>query len=330
MNIMKKNLFFAMLCLIGCSHAVLKADMCCWDNIHVGVDFLYWDYCTPDTDYAIEADEPFGAPDNDFKTKYINCDWDPGFRAWVKVNDIICGFNGGIIYTYFHTDKSASTDGDIDTIRLSTSLPFGNLAGDEAEAKWKLEYQTLDFILSRPLQLSCDDSFGLEAFSGLKYLKISQERHDEIIDNDLDISDFFHRDLDFWGIGPVMGIKSHYDVCGGFKFFGMASAALILGETREKDHFTREDTGEGEVDQHYKSNDDCFCFPGFHFLSGIAYEMCMCDTQLSLHIGWEYIHWINAPTFPFYQVNEFGGIRSASSEKNLTLQGIFAGVDIKF
>lgn len=300
-------------------------DGCCFNNIKIGADFLWWQPCTSDLDYAIvDRDSPFDLVNDDIHTKYIDPEWDPGFRVWIGMDDMFCGFNGAAVYTYFDTSKKNSAH-RLDSVRLTTSIPEDNLTGNTAHAKWDLEYQTVDLFLSYPLQITCDCNFGFEAFSGLTWLNIDEKRHDYL--NTYDGRQTFNRKLDIWGVGPVMGVKSSYKWnC--LKIFGLASTTLLVGEAKSKDH-SRNSLFENEWDNHYKNHDECVCFPGFHFLSGVAYDLCLCDMQIGLHLGWEYVHWINAPTFPYYEADR-GGVRSANSEKSLTLQGLFAGVNLTF
>lgn len=307
---------------------------CCFNNIHVGGDFLYWQPCVSDNDYAIKADEPISTfsntGNNDSKTHYLDCEWAPGYRAWIKVDDLFCGFNAAIIYSYFDHSTHDSVHGDLHTIVLSRGIPVDFFeAGNRVNSKWNLTYHDADLILGYPLQFSCNECFGVEAFSGIKFLKFTQDRHDRFRDDSADRTIHWDRDLDFWGIGPTLGVKTQYDFCGGFRVFGLTGASLMIGQVDQKDDIESIFGGFTETDQTYKNDDDCICFPGFHFLSGIAYETCWCNMQFSIHVGWEYVQWINAPSYPCYE-SDLSGIRSGNSEKNLSLQGVFAGVDIRF
>jgi len=107
--------------------------------------------------------------------------------------------------------------------------------------------------------------------------------------------------------------------------------SLIVGHSDNKDSlFIINEEGEEElVDRRFKSKDDCVCFPGLHLMTGIAYETCFCDMEFGFRIGWEYVQWINAPGFPYYEAGN-DGVRSASSNNNLTFQGLFAGLNISF
>lgn len=329
--ISKKKILTGLVCILaaGLNIGGLQADNgCCFNNISVGADFLYWQPCAADTDYAVEYEGG-----DCFKTKYINSNWDPGFRAWIAVDDIFCGFDAAVIYTYFDTNKKDSTSTrDQDDLFLSTSLPVFTETpeGNYASGEWDLEYQTLSFVTSHPLQISCNRCISVEAFSGLTWLKLNEKRKDFLHggegENETDFR--IHRDLDFWGIGPVLGMNTTYNFWDCIKVFGMMSTTLIVGENDAKDHFVGYDFNE-DFDAHFKNDDECVCFPGFHFATGLAYEMSLCEIQIAFHVGWEYIHWVNAPSFPYYEKDE-SGVRSANSDKSLTLQGIFAGVNITF
>lgn len=318
----------------------LKANgPCCFGDVTAGVDFLYWSPCIGDLHYAVVGEGEFIDVAENVKTKYICTDWEPGVRAYVHADCFWRGFSGGLIYTYYDAEAKSSTKDNLgDSVRLSNSAPdkndSGSVFGTDASGKVEIEYQTLDAYLSHPLNISCDSCFEFSSFSGIKWLNYCKDRHDKVIEpvgKDDGRSESFKRELEVSGIGPMFGFNTTYTVCDCLKVFGVIETNLIVGWSENKDHLLIKDDAEKEIlkDRTFKSDDDCVCFPGWHLMSGISYETCLCDTELSLRLGWEYVQWINAPTFPFYEYNE-DGVRSAASEKNLTFQGIFAGVNISF
>lgn len=335
-KILSAFIFLATITL-GILPTPLKAQgACCFGDVTIGLDFLYWTYCIGDMDYAVVGQDAELTDSDVVKTKYICADWDPGVRGYISIDNLWNGFNGSIAYTYLEADAKSSISSDIiGSTKLSTSLPdsIQPIGGDAASAKWKMEYQAIDANLNYPLRnICCDVCREVEAFCGIKWVSYSQERKDVLLQNldDNGGTRTLKRELDVCGLGPVCGVNTGYNIFDCLKAFGLIGTSLIVGKSESKDRqFDISDIDETTRDRTFKGNDDCVCFSGLHLMSGFAYEACLCNMDIALRAGWEYIQWINAPAFPHYE-ERTDGIRSASSKKNLTLQGIFAGLNISF
>lgn len=319
--------------------ALLAGNSCGFDGLTVGADFLYWEPCISDMHYAVKANDSIISEEFiSYKTHYICPDYDSGFRVYAKMDNIWCDFNAALIYTNFDTDKSSSVHSNTgERIRTTIAIPVVDLQetpllvfGDRATAKWDFEYQTLDALMSYSLHINNSRDLAFEAFSGIKWLDYSMKRHDRTFSGEGEILRI-KRDLDVCGIGPTFGLKSSYTFCGCFEIFGSAASTLIIAESENKDSFRISNIDEElfQIHQHYKNDDDCVCFPGVHLMTGIGYETCLCDMEIGFRLGWEYVHWINAPQFPHYDTDQ-NGARSGRSDGNITLQGLFAGLNVSF
>jgi hypothetical protein len=303
----------------------------------VDVDYLFWQPCISDQHYALKANGNFFDDESlHVKTHYFCPDWDSGVRATLRVNDIWCGYDGEVTYTYFTTDTSKSLSGQTYSIRPSNTVPDVNyqgdtiyLFGDYATAKWDLTYQTVDAVLSVPFEVGCRNGLNISAFSGIKWVNYETSRHEHYWDDDSPYL-LVRRNLDVNGVGPTLGVRTKNRFCDCFTIFSQFSTSLIVGSSDNTDHFhVYQRNEEGEIINRYTNNDCCVCFPGLDFLAGVGYDFCICDWDFDLHIGWEYVHWFNAPNFTYYDTDQ-NGARSGSNDGKLSLQGLIAGLSVSF
>jgi len=299
----------------------------CLCDIEIGGDFLYWKPCLGDLHFALggEIDADIENGELCIRRKYHHPDYKPGFRLYAKADNLLCGFGGALVYTHYNADAKSRVPFGISTVILPDQI--GEIEGG-VRSKWDFDYHTVEAVLGAPLQVSCNPCLDVVGYGGIAWISYCEKRRDRI-DTDfeeieLTLGAQIKRDLDVWGVGPTMGVKTKYTLLDCLDFFGLFSTTLIVGEKQHKDRFRFSEDNENLFTIALKSNDACVCFPGMHFMAGLKYDMCICDMNLGLHIGWEYVHWINAPTFPFQ------GIRQVSTDRNLTLQGLFAGASLEF
>ncbi len=331
-----KHMIAALIAGAACLTTSLQAfDQCCFGELTIGADWLYWSPCSSDKHYALvtKTDTAVLASSN-VKTKYNNDEWDSGVRVYGKLDRLWNGFSGALIYTYINPNASSSVHSNVTAgVLPSAGWPKDISPGESMRSKWELEYNSVDAVLSYDLNVACNPCLKVEAFSGLTWVSMEQSRKDSIhreSASGLATYDVFKRHLDVDAIGPTFGLRSSYRICDCLHAIGTMQTSLVVGSSKSKDKLFNQDypqTGEPAYEFHAK--DDCFCFPGLHLVAGLAYDICVCDFEFAIHAGWEYLQWISAPTFPVYE-SSADGIRSASSEKTFTMQGIFLGVDASF
>jgi hypothetical protein len=341
MKNLKTTLLTGAMALIMNLSSQLEANMCCFDEIKIGGEYLYWDPCGAELDYAVVADDGTVFEADELRTKRICCDADSGFRIYGMIDKLWEDFSVGLIYTHFGTHSHSSRSADVRGIALSTAVPnnsFGEggegvLVGDFAEGDWHFRYNVVDLVMSHPLNLSCDPCWHFESFGGLKWMRMKQKK-DLFVRSTEDEggngSSEFDQHVRISGIGPTFGMCSSYAICDSVKLIGMAAGSVIIGDSRNHDRYEAFNTaGDLLFEQRYKDHNDCVCFSGIHLKTGLSYDTCYCNMQMGFHIGWEYIQWINAPGFTYYESFD-NGVRSANTEKNFSLQGLFVGADISF
>lgn len=299
---------------------------CCFDgNFTVGVDFLYWTACVGDNHFGVERD----ATVTNLKYKYFDCEWDPGYRVFLGVDNIFGCLNLQFVYTYFDTEVSdsfSSENGSTFSASLPSPISFA-ASGSSISADWNLNYQHFELTLGYPLAFGRTNCFSLVPFSGLQVLLLDQKRHELTLFSPSTSFLENHRKTDFWGVGSMLGASYSYKFFNCLSWNGSLQGQILLGEVEAEDHF---DVGNGTLFRRtFKDHDDCFCFSGWHFRTGLDYTLAVCGTDLDFRIGYEYLQWIEAPTFIFYSPANFG-IISSFKRKTLTLYGLFAGLSATF
>lgn len=293
----------------------------------LGVDVLYWTPCISDQNFAlVDAEEPI-------KTTMMSSDWGAGVRVYLNTEDIGNGFSGSLAYTYIRPEASGSLTSNLEnTIAFSSSLPVSTGSGDNMRAAWKAEYQSADLLIARPIKMTHFQCFKTELFVGLTWLDVEQNRIDSLFSNtDTNAEESFtlHRHNEFWGVGPIVGLRSTFEICGCFHFFGAVKASAALGKSESIDTLSITTQGELNLENVYLAKDKCSCFSGLHLLAGIGYDFCLGDANTGIRLGWECLQWVNSPAFPSYQ-QDGEGIRSASSTHTFSMQGIFVGLNAAF
>lgn len=329
-----KSTFTAL--LVGLAGLTASSQADCWDpcgdccmEIEIGADWLYWTPCINDQHYAIVT-ETIETVDT-YTNQCLCNEWDSGVRVYGKIGNLWNDFSGALVYTYIKPGSNDSVTPDATgSVFFSNAIPVDYAIGDRATADWQMEYQTLDAVLSYSINVCQNPCLKVEAFSGLTWVDVTHDRTDVLYtDEGLETESILtvDRHNSFWAVGPTFGLNTSYKLCDCFSLFGTMQTSLVVGESENQDLITIEAgipfAGE------WNAKDKCFCFPGLHLVAGIDYELCICDFSFGLRFGWEYVQWINAPTFPFYEQDEVG-VRSAPSTNDLTMQGIFVGLNASF
>lgn len=341
MSSLKSKLAALVLGFAGLTSAAQAGD--CWDScndccmeIEVGADWLYWTPCISDQHFAWEVYENQNGVG--FKTHYMCDNWDSGVRVWGGIKNIWNDFNGYLIYTYINPEAEGSVTSSDNNLYLSWPSPIGEFEefnGDRVASKWEFEYQSLDAILSYSIDVTRNQCLNVEAFSGLTWVSMKQDRTDSLFNEfggEYEDSLVWHRKVDVDAIGPTFGVRTSLRVCDCFNVFGTIQTSLVVGESKVNESMRIIESDESEVNQNdynWTAKDECFCFPGLHLLAGVSYDLCVCDWTVGLRLGWEYVQWINAPSLPWYELNS-GATRSAFSSQNITMQGIFVGFNAEF
>ncbi len=308
--------------------AFVNAGLCGCDGFGLCAEFLYLSPCISGNHYAVT----FDAGDSEYKHRYIDPDWEPAFRVSFGVDNVFRCLDLDFVYTHLDSDRNVSfSTGVQDSVAFSWSTPDLEILGDKASGEWDLKVRSFEFFINTRFGACTDSCFEFLAFSGLHWLFLKEERVDTVTDSfaELVTTDLMDREVEFHGVGPVLGVGYDYTICNGFKWFARFNGCLQIGHADMKDLYKRTSGEVVLIEQTYKSKDKCYCFPGWHLKSGLAYESCVCNWDIRLTAGYEYNEWINAPKFLRYSEGN-NGMVAADSQGNITLHGVHLGAGVRF
>ncbi|MGA8163572.1 MAG: Lpg1974 family pore-forming outer membrane protein [Waddliaceae bacterium] len=239
---------------------------------------------------------------------------------------------------------------------LGILLPF-----DRLRSTWDVCYHDWDVLLFYPCCI-CNNQVWTPYF-GFASLILNQEVKEfgKGIIGVKNIFAFVHdykakwkSDLNAYGLR--VGMKYEWDFCSCLKIFGKADASIVAGnpcnELKRKHFFdlkigeslgvppTEEEAAvssglsqflskEGFNSNGIFKDDGCYrCYPGYRLAAGVTYETCMCNTDLWLSVGYEFVEWRNLPNrrMPLETVNP--GLGLAFDFDDLTAQQLLNEIEI--
>lgn len=296
----------------------LSADegLFCLD-LEVRMDTLVWKPCVDDLDFAATVSGQIDNIDNPQEVRYhsICPDWEPGYRINLKKPCFWNAFDFYFSYTWFRSHDSGKTtakNGD----RIAAVIPdptsinevaFFNETGffDEARAKWKMLYQTFDFLIARECPFASCQS--LTPFFGVQYMKFDQKIKSKYSDTFLvgeQQTESYVTVEGKWeslykGAGLKIGTAYTYEVCRGIKLYGAASGSLLVGDNHISVGHGR---GEGGC---------CHVISLYHLQAGFLWKTTVCGIPYELKAAYEFLSLNNIATpRRFFESAEIGTTQS--------------------
>ncbi len=147
----------------------------------------------------------------------------------------------------------------------------------------EVDYFLLDVYLSRGSYLS--GKFSYEPFAGIKASWInykgsrafSNARSTAVLA--ANTSWLNRSNIDFWGVGPLIGMNGNYHVCAGWSGFSSANFAVLFGESHVKDYIGFVTTESYPGDYLARAAQVVLC-PTLRTIIGVQYDKDMfCETQ---------------------------------------------------
>jgi len=315
-----------------------RCDMC--GGFEAGIDFIFWQACFNNLDYAIKFDTDPNAGGNvtaRSKYQYLEHCFDPGFRVYAKKLDVWCGWDLSGSYTYYWS-KAKNKVTQVSPEAIFSTLNHGgfDLSGNtitEIEAAHCVRYQSFDVLFH--YDLNCfGPCHSLTPFWGIEGVKLEQE----IISNadgqfsgqeaTYDVA----WDSELLALGLKLGTDYFYKLRCGLSWFTRASFTVLAGRNRGANNQIRAaGTGPTITDLTFKTCDDV-CVPGFHLMTGLSYEKEWCGKTLRARIGYEFLDWWNVPQIRRFTRagDEIGVSTHGPNDSNLGLHGLFVGVGLGY
>lgn len=304
------------LCLLLNSSSLKAEEACCevnGCNYFIEADFLYWQ-ARQENINAVSGSSftlrnelgggvviETGTQRQNFKR--LDYDWKPGFRIGAGFDFSQCGFQVATYWTHFNGHGSG----------------HGKTGDATSSARWNLDYDVIDFILSGP-EFCCTPCLTWQPFVGVRGAINYEKFHfrgqfiDVTVTPTVD-STFTnnrilrgHDRVDYKGIGPEIGINADWYIGKGFSIYGKMMGALLFSQSKGRlSQFTQVssiDVAGGIVDFSDTATADSvdsfnsrFCQIVAEFGLGIewCYPICVCNYQsdLNLRLGWEHSQWFD-------------------------------------
>ncbi len=325
-----KRVLSAALAVVFLQCALVQADDCCPTNEcfdpcggwNVGVDFLYWNVCKNNPNYAVTIETGVvDVLDNTYH--YATYGWEPGFRVYAGKENVFCGWDLSASYTYMYASGHDRVENENTTFVVTTGIFQNNVAA--ATAKNTLNYQTFEVLLGYDYCFcQCQT---IKPFFGIQGVRLEQ--------NFDQLSEFFQAptinkviwNSDYKALGLELGSIYSYNLDCGLGLFTRASVSFVAGTS---DDLVFEETSGGvSIFRRDIKSETSLCTPGMHLQLGLNYDHCWCERVFNFHIGYEFTNWWNVAQIREYAVPVFFASTSGN-DGHLMMHGLFLGMDVGF
>lgn len=337
---------------------------CCGGNFKLFGDFLYWNLCQNNLDYALtvtgvnglDASSQIG-PDTfpiwfqgNYKVKTVSSQYKPGFRVGGFYSGGCCGsWDVGVIYTQLnsHYTNHVASKGSGELI-LSTQIPdlgdaaelfFRSALGSDspsARSNLHLNYNMADILAST--SYSSGSCFTWQPYVGVRFLEIKEKwdvayafnpTTSSIPVTSILLTSRWHSKIPAAGL--TAGVSGSLSFCGCFSVIGRIGASCVGGRAKEHTRLTGDFTAgstSGSAAPTSVSKKKCSVLTGFEGSLGLAYTFQCCQTGVQIAAGYEFQNWYNVPT-PIEHGVIIPGIKSNPSS-NMSLHGLFVRAGVSF
>jgi hypothetical protein len=263
------------------------------------VDGLYWRAYEDGLDYAITNNNGAVHIDTCGQVKRVDFNKNGGFRLGGAYYNEHRDMGLMAYWTRFHTkgdDCLAQTAPA--TIFPVWSNPGTMLTSEQnAQACVRLDVDMFDAHLYAWFAPTC--RVDVMPMLGLAYAKIdqvfninanggqSQGPVADVLDDDIDMCN------DYYGVGPKVGIRSHWELGCNISAFGKMDLALLYGkyDVKQNEHVTFSNDVEPTTFLQISCNTFRMCRPRFDMILGLMWQTELCERYaFDLMVGWEQLY----------------------------------------
>ncbi len=327
-----KRIFFAALALVSMQAAHIQADNCCpqdecfdpcggWS---VGADFLYWNICKDNPDYA--ATLVSSTNELEATYQYAPIGWEPGFRVFLGKENVFCGWDFYASYTRVSADGDTKGLDDTNSTLVNT-IGLTQKPAEAIAAQNNLTYQTFDVLLGYEFCFcKCQ---RIRPFFGIQGVKIKQQYAQvEILQSSPTLSlNAVGWQSDYKALGLELGTVYSYDLDCGVGLFTKTAVSFVAGND-DSELVDLVNNG-SSIFVNDLIDDRGLCTPGLQLQVGLTYEKCWCGWDFGFRVGYEFQNWWNVPLVRRYPAS---GLPTSthSTGGNLMMHGLFLGANVGF
>lgn len=256
-----------------------------------------------------------------FEAHNLNFDWDLGFRVGVG-NLFTCDcWDVRLYWTWFQSHASET----IPTGEIILTQFFGGFLNDDvsesAKIRLDLKYNMFDGQLGREFCIC--GCFFLRPYMGIRGGWIDQcirsEWQNFTVDPVTQFSSTENLTNNFWGIGPLAGIGSQWELGCYFFLFGDFETALLWGTWSNKDVYKNSNS----ITINTNMKDSHLGSLTMHAFAGLGWERNFgCWSHFTARLGYEWQIW-----FSQFRISTFQQLRVHG---DLTLQGGTLNLSLAF
>ncbi len=220
----------------------------------------------------------------------LNFGMEPGFKFGVGYEHGHDDWQANASFEWLRSSASLAKEVTAPTY-LSSAYTTEQLPYDELNATLDVDYFLLDVYLSRGSFISKKYSF--EPFAGFKASWIYYDTntaftHAPALGTLPGESTLFVSDVDFWGVGPMIGLNGNYHMCAGWSVFALSDFSILLGESA-LNYYDGIVSTESLPGQEQVVTTLIVASPTMRAVVGLQYEKyVMCDNQhLTLRAGFD-------------------------------------------
>jgi len=217
-------------------------------GLHASADWLNWKARRRDMDFVIVDPNT----DTDVQGNQIDLNYDRNSGARVEVGyRFKSRWDFSVGYQNFSTNDqlliAQPAGGQLWATRIHPDSVVGSHAATSAEGRASLDYDVLDFTVSRQFTMDRCQRIDFTLFGGFRYGKIDQTLNLVYLDSVNSRSATINDEIKLDGYGIRAGGQLEADVIGGLSVFGRGAFSVLAA--RSNAHYTETDvSGAGTTD----------------------------------------------------------------------------------
>lgn len=267
---------------------------CCKSDYEIGLDLLVWRPCVDDLNVcaSMESEVIDEIYTINLTFQELCPSWEMGLRFWFRYPDLFCWCNMGLKASYTFLDYTNRGNGfraDENCILIPPEIPDEFFDDITLDSRYESIYHELDALLY--FDCCCGDCHSLEPYFGLAFLYIEQKLNLDFTLTDVEFDSTANMSWrsEAGGVGLRFGMayNYYYSKCLSYYAFGQGTILASKQEEKQRHQFR----GDSDFDLNIDNKECWGCIPGFHLGTGMIYDFCVCDFELSFRIGYEFRKW---------------------------------------
>lgn len=328
-------------CLFAC--ALISSLFAEESNVYFVGDFLWWKAENAGFSYAFNQTSDATTFPNVGEVKQIDADWKPGFQIGMGFNTKYSGWDLFTNWTWYSniskTAQHASVPDSAVGLGFYPVWPVAKTVAGGADlgpykdlkAQWHLLLNAVDAALSKTVLntagLILDLQWGVRgAWLRQKFIVDFTNPIATRVGTSLQSFDFVGKN-NYWGVGPLAGLKSRWEMGRGLSLLGKIASAFLYGKNDASNVST---DPIASVVHHQFTQNFSQLVPCVQMLLGFEWASCRSDTfSFEIQAAWETNLWWNQFNVPV-SFEGFAAPAPPTGNTPLTTEGITVNFQVGF